>query len=98
MLVPARYMAIIATRPNGRAHRESSASFQSTKNMARKTKAGTARLASPSGRAWASSSSMESMSSMNIFFKAPTPFSWITPRGCRSSFPWREARRFFRVL
>ena len=51
-----------------------------------------------SGRAWASSSSMESMSSMNIFFKAPTPFSWITPRGCRSSFPWREARRFFRVL
>ena len=75
MPVPALYMAPMAMRPKGMAQRDSSASFQSTKNMATKTNSGTATLESPSGRAWANNSSMESMSSINIFLRVPTPFS-----------------------
>ena len=87
----------MASTPSGREQRESRPSFQSVRNMAANTTTGTARLDSPSGRAWASNSSMLSMSSMNIFFQTPTPFSWIAPRGCFSSLLWRWSRRFSKV-
>ena len=59
---------------------------------------GIAILAIPSGIACASKSSIWSISSVKTFLMRPVPISFIFPRGCFSSLPCKEIRRFFNVL
>ena len=72
-LMPILNIIPMVRSPKGREARERRASFQSTRNMARITTAGMMRFPIPSGMAWASSSSMVSISSVNTFLICPFP-------------------------